>query len=80
MASEQTQITFVQEKLYTVEEAAAYLHVCVSTVYNLTSQRRIRFIKTGKQILFRREFLDEYMDSRTFDIIPAQFEVMDNAR
>lgn len=46
------------------EQAAAYLGISKPALYALTSQRKIRFSKpNGNQNFFRKEWLDEYMNS-----------------
>ena len=77
MAAKQGIIEFTPEKFYSVEEAAEYLHMTVSTIYKLTSTRQIRFIKPAKKILFRKEYLDEYLESRVFDILPVDQGIRD---
>ncbi|MFA5866343.1 MAG: helix-turn-helix domain-containing protein [Actinomycetota bacterium] len=70
MATKQGVLPFKPEKFYSIPEAAAYLHVAVSTMYKIARDRQIRFIKTGKEIMFRKEYLDEYLESRVFEIVP----------
>lgn len=47
--------------LLDVKEAAAYLRCEPKRVYDLTSQRRIAFVKDGSRTLIRREALDQYL-------------------
>jgi excisionase family DNA binding protein len=42
-----------------VESAAAYLDCGPKRIYDLVSQRRVRYAKDGRRVLFRREWLDE---------------------
>lgn len=71
MAATQGTLDYVPPKYYSIAEGAKYLHVSVSTMYKLTRTRQIRFIKTGKEIMLRQEFLDEYIESRVFAILPC---------
>ena len=47
--------------LLTVEEAAEYLRCKPKRIYDLTSQRRLAFIKDGSRTLIRRDALDRYL-------------------
>ncbi|MCB0828870.1 MAG: helix-turn-helix domain-containing protein [Solirubrobacterales bacterium] len=47
--------------LMTVSEAADYLRCQPKRIYDLTSQRRIDFVKDGSRTLVRREALDRYL-------------------
>ncbi len=50
--------------LLTSKEAAEYLKIELPTLYALTSNRKIKFTKPGgNRIYFRKEWLDEYIDS-----------------
>lgn len=48
--------------LMTVVEAAEYLRCQPKRVYDLTSQRRIDFVKDGSRTLIRRDALDKYLN------------------
>ncbi|HMT04821.1 MAG TPA: helix-turn-helix domain-containing protein [Solirubrobacterales bacterium] len=47
--------------LLTVEEAAEYLRCKPKRIYDLTSQRRLAFVKDGSRTLIRRDALDQYL-------------------
>jgi excisionase family DNA binding protein len=47
----------------TVDQAAAYLACRRQRVYNLVSQRRLRHAKDGSRVLFRRQWLDDYIEA-----------------
>ena len=47
--------------LLTVDEAADYLRCNRKRIHDLTSQRRIEFVKDGSRTLIRREALDRYL-------------------
>ncbi len=54
-------------KLYTVKEAAAYLHVSKSTVYQLKDEGRLSYYKIGARgkggkKLFQEEELDRFLN------------------
>lgn len=48
--------------LMRVEEAAEYLRCQPKRIYDLTSQRRLDFVKDGSRTLIRREALDHYLN------------------
>lgn len=47
--------------LLTVEEAAEVLRCQPKRVYDLTSQRRLDFLKDGSRTLIRRSAIDQYL-------------------
>ena len=47
--------------ILTVEEAAEYLRCKPKRIYDLTSQRRLAFVKDGSRTLIRRDALDQYL-------------------
>ena len=53
--------------LLTVNEAADYLRCAPKRVYDLTSQRRLGFVKDGSRTLIRREAIDRYLHEQTGD-------------
>lgn len=58
----------MQEKLYTAEEAAAYLRYSVKTMYNLIQRGAITYRKIGPKhtaIRFTAEDLQEYLERGT---------------
>ena len=55
----------MEEKVFlTTKEAAAYLGMALSSLYKMTSKKRIPFYTpTGKKIYFKKSELDEWMNS-----------------
>ena len=52
---------------FNLEEAAAFLKLCKSTLYKKTSLREIPFVKPGgKLILFLKEDLELYLTKNRF--------------
>lgn len=45
------------DELMDVEQASRFLHLAKQTLYGLTSERLIPFLKRGKRIYFKREEL-----------------------
>jgi excisionase family DNA binding protein len=55
-------MTHVNTTLLTIEEAAVYCRLAKSTLYKLTSSRKLPYYKPGgKKVYFRRDDLDEYL-------------------
>ena len=52
------------EPYLSVEEAASYLACKSKRVYDLTSQRRVPFLKDGSRVLLRRSDLDAYLEAQ----------------
>ncbi len=62
MASQASQASpNMMQKLLTVPEAAAFLHVSTSTVYRYVSKGRIPYMKKGFGHRFRKSDLDEWL-------------------
>ncbi|PKL28566.1 MAG: DNA-binding protein [Spirochaetae bacterium HGW-Spirochaetae-2] len=57
-------------KLLTLDEAVALLQVSKPTLYRLTSQRKIPFIKIGGSIRFNEVKLIQWIDERT--VVPGE--------
>jgi excisionase family DNA binding protein len=51
------------EPWLTVQQAADHLACRPQRIYNLVSQRRLRHAKDGSRVLFRRQWLDEYLEA-----------------
>jgi excisionase family DNA binding protein len=51
----------LSESMLTIEEAANYLHIPKTTLYQYTSQRKIPFSKPGRSLLFRKTDLDDFV-------------------
>jgi excisionase family DNA binding protein len=49
-------------RLFTVNDAARYLAVSVSTLYGWVYQRRIPFVKVGRALRFEKAELDNFVD------------------
>ncbi len=49
------------EKWLTAKEAAKYLKVTLSEIYNMCSAGQIEYFKLGRRSRFRREDLDELL-------------------
>jgi excisionase family DNA binding protein len=45
-----------------VDDAAAYMRCAKQRVYDLSSSGRLRVAKDGSRSLFRREWLDSYLE------------------
>jgi len=64
-------LTSIDARLLTLDEAAYYLGLHkdhkapVHAVRYLCRTRKLRFVKVGKTLRFRREWLDEYVDSES---------------
>lgn len=50
-------------RLVTVQDAAVYLAVSVSTLYGWVYQRRIPFVKVGRALRFDPADLDQFIES-----------------
>jgi len=58
----------MNSKYLTLEEAAALLRICKSTLYKKTSLREIPFYKPGgKLILFLRTDLERFLETNRFE-------------
>lgn len=55
------------EKLYTPEEAAAYLHLSPYTVKDFLRKKTLHGIKTGKKWVIKESELKKFIDSRNGD-------------
>ncbi len=63
------------QKLLTVQEAAAFLHVSTSTVYRYVSRNKVPFIRKGFGYRFRKSDLDEWLskDKRIDLTLPQEY-------
>lgn len=50
------------ESLLTVEQAAAMLHLSVTTIYGLIHRRQIASLKRGRRVYFKKEDLLQYLE------------------
>lgn len=55
-----------ERHLLTVQEAADYLAISVSTLYGWAWQRRIPFVKIGRALRFDRADLEQFIKSNRF--------------
>jgi excisionase family DNA binding protein len=56
-----------EDPVLNVAEAAEYLGQTERWIRRSVAERRFRFARLGRKLAFRRSWLDEYMDSRTFE-------------
>lgn len=62
----------------TAKQAAAYLHISMSTFYKLTSAGRITYYKpNGKLILLKRSELDQWLENSK---VPSNDEIRQNQK
>ena len=54
-------------ELMTVQDAAKFLSVSVSTLYGWAWQRRIPFVKVGRALRFVRGDLEKFIESHRFE-------------
>lgn len=52
-----------------IEQAAAYLNVTVRAVRSWIEHKRIDYIKMGKYVRFRKEYLDQWVEKNTVKAI-----------
>ena len=52
-------VSAIERRLFTIQEAALYTGLSVHTLYTMTSQRRIPHLKVGRLTKFDRETLDK---------------------
>ena len=57
-------------ELLGVADAAAYLNTSERHVRRLRAEHRIRYIKVGAKLRFRREDLDGFISANTHDPVP----------
>ncbi len=53
----------VEQRLLTVQEAARYLAVSVSTLYGWVWQRRVPFVKIGRALRFDSRDLEAFVEA-----------------
>lgn len=51
------------ELLMTIQQAAEFLNLAVTTVYGLTSRNELPFMKKGKRLYFSKSDLLKYLES-----------------
>jgi excisionase family DNA binding protein len=52
----------ITRRLYSIREIAAYTGLSVHTLYTMTSQRRIPFVKTGRLVKFDLKAIDAWIE------------------
>ena len=57
-------------ELLGVADAAAYLNTSERHVRRLRAEHRIRYVKVGAKLRFRREDLDGFISANTHDPVP----------
>jgi excisionase family DNA binding protein len=60
-----------QESLITLNQAAAFLALSATTLYRLTSARKIPFYKVGHLKLFRQSELEAWLAGHKKEMLPA---------
>lgn len=54
-----------KKRFYDFSEACEYLGIAAPTMYKLTSNKLIRFCKSGRKLRFTQEQLDEHLEKST---------------
>lgn len=54
-----------QPQYLTIEEAAVYLNTTVRAIRNWVAFKKIEHIKYPKEIRFRKEYLDQWVEKNT---------------
>ncbi|UVT20060.1 MAG: helix-turn-helix domain-containing protein [Nitrospira sp.] len=60
----------IERRLLTIQEAAQYTGLSVHTLYTMTSQKRIPYVKVGRLTRFDRETLDKWIKQQTVMPVP----------
>ncbi|OGF48284.1 MAG: hypothetical protein A2452_12230 [Candidatus Firestonebacteria bacterium RIFOXYC2_FULL_39_67] len=55
----------VEKRLYNIKETAEYLGLAIGTLYNLISQKRIEYVKLGRNVKFDKNKLDRMIELNT---------------
>lgn len=50
------------EELLTVREVAGYLHITRQTIYNMVNDGRLKSVRIGKLVRFRRSDVEELLE------------------
>ena len=53
----------MEKVLWDVKEAASYLGIAPSTIYELCAKNKLPFIKLGGRKMFRKDLLDAHLES-----------------
>jgi len=54
----------LNDELMTIEELATYINYHKSSIYGLVKKRKIPYIKAFGKLHFRKNMIDEWLDSR----------------
>lgn len=55
----------MEPQYLTIEQAAEYLNVTVRAIRNWIDDKRIEYVKMGKYVRFRKEYLDSWVAKHT---------------
>ena len=53
--------------LITIQETASYLRISLSTLYRWVHQKKIKHIKLGSRVMFKKEDIEEFIKSKTIN-------------
>jgi excisionase family DNA binding protein len=59
-------------ELWDVDRVCAYLHSSRHLVYRLTRERRIRFVRVGKELRLRRDHVSAWLEDESVPSSAAQ--------
>lgn len=62
--------SLIERRLLNIQEAAQYTGLSVHTLYTMTSERRIPFVKVGRLTKFDRDTLDKWIKQQTVMPVP----------
>lgn len=60
----------IQQKLFSIKEASKYTGLSVHTLYTMTSQKRIPYVKVGRLTKFDLDTLDKWIKHQTVMSVP----------
>lgn len=55
----------VEKRLYNIKETAEYLGLAVGSLYNMISEKRIEYVKLGRNVKFDKNKLDKMIELNT---------------
>jgi excisionase family DNA binding protein len=58
-------VSLIERRLLNIQEAALYTGLSKHTLYTMTSERRIPFVKVGRLTKFDLETLDKWIKHQT---------------
>lgn len=70
--------SYLSPRFLTVDEAARLLRISRSTLERRTAEGRIGCVKDGRRVLYRREEIEGYLDTRY--VAPVTFGLRRNRR